>query len=88
MVILAADVLVLPYSNRGTATAYAVCLDAQTLWASPNTPAILVHVCAAAQSAKGLSEGEYRSEGLVVINILTAGHVTGFTAVKQLSRSQ
>lgn len=31
------------------------------MWASPCAPAILVHVCVAAQCAKGLSEGEHRS---------------------------
>lgn len=35
-------------------------------WVPPRTLVILVHVCAAAQSAKGLGEGGYWSEGVVI----------------------
>lgn len=42
-------------------------LGAQTMWAPPYTPSILVYVCAAEQCAKGLGEGEYGSAGVVII---------------------
>lgn len=38
-----------------------------TVWASPYTLSILVCVCAAKPSAKGLGEGEYGSAGVVII---------------------
>lgn len=54
---------------HASATSSAKCLDARTVWLSPCTPAILVHVSAAKQSLKGLAEGEYKSG--VVINKYT-----------------
>lgn len=38
----------------------------RTVWASPGSAAILAHICAAVQSANGLDEGEYKSEGVVM----------------------
>lgn len=46
----------------------------------PNTPALLVHACAAVQRAKGLGKGEYRKEGRV-INECTQPHHWSETAV-------
>lgn len=37
----------------------------RTVWASPGSAAILAHICAAAQSANRLDEGEQKSEGVV-----------------------
>lgn len=45
---------------------------------SPCTSAILVHVCAAAQRAKGLSEDEYKPVGVVTVaSEPLSGHVGG-----------
>lgn len=53
------------------------------MWASPSTPAILFCVCAAVQSAKGLVEVEYRSEGVVINeHPFSTHHITGFIALK------
>ena len=42
---------------------------------SPCTPAVLVHTCAAVQCAKVLSEGKYRSAGVVIIkNSVSQSH--------------
>ena len=49
-----------------TSTAWWV-LGAWTVWVSTCAPAILVHVCAAVQCAKGLGESKYRSAGVVII---------------------
>lgn len=57
---------------------------------SPSTPATLVHVCAAVQSAKVLDEVEYRYECVDVwglINTLSASHITGIIALEQLCQS-
>lgn len=56
------------YFNRASATTSVRWQVARTVWASSCEPVILVHVCVAAQHAKGPSEGEYRSASVVIIN--------------------
>lgn len=41
------------------------------MWAPLSTLAISVHVCAVAESAKGLCEVEYKSEGMAITGLST-----------------
>ncbi len=54
---------------------------------SQGASAILVHVCAAVQSAKALGEGESRSEG-VVINEYALNQSHHFSSEKRLHKQE
>ncbi len=55
-------------------------LSEQTVSASPRVPAVLAHLCSAAQSAKCLAEVEYKANVVVVNDTLSDSHITGFNS--------
>lgn len=57
-------------------------MGALTVWASLSIPAILVHVGAAEQSAKGLGDVEYKVEDVIInkYTIITGSQNTETTA--------